>query len=557
VPGTYKAWTSNTQGTTTFNSVAYSGEYWVAVGNTGTLYYKQGSPSGAWTSNSQGSTTFRSVEYGNGYWVAVGDSGTLYYKSGANPAGAWTSNAQGSDNINAVIYANGNWVCAGARYIRYHASDPTGAWTTGLDLTTSTGQNTFWGLGYDGTYLVAVGGQYSTKQHRSATDPSAWTSRSDGSQMPYYCAVGGPVYDGTINWAYGEDSLGSGFVRYQTQAEMLASSLVTTSSPNSQAVIRDMCFDTGSGWWVLVGDGGKLRATATHPGTYNYDATEWANNPQGSSALYGVAYGAVAGTHTWVAVGASGTLYYTTNYPLGPSLLQAGLSNQSITSPMTITDPGNQRWAGQLEYLLVEYHPGNAVTVSDSSWTSLGTQEISAQTGLAIWWRVLATDNATCGNVSQTTTDHLAAHIVQVLDVDNHTGAIPYSVSSFSQDTGSNTSVSVAGVTTTQDDELVMVIVTTGFDPGSNVPIISGWTNASLDTLTEGIDWGHTTGNGGGLAMAFGRKTTPGASGTTTATLVNAAQKCHNVHSHKPKKKPVVVSNQAEKLMVTASPQRW
>src|SRR3972149_8839219 len=76
------AWTSNAQGTTPFLAVAYGNGYWVAVGETGALWYKT-SPDGACASNAQGTPSFRGVAYATGYWAAGGGSGTLWYKGTA------------------------------------------------------------------------------------------------------------------------------------------------------------------------------------------------------------------------------------------------------------------------------------------------------------------------------------------------------------------------------------------------------------------------------------------------------------------------------------------
>ena len=48
---------------------------------------------------------------------------------------------------------------------------------------------------------------------------------------------------------------------------------------------------------------------------------------------------------------------------------------------------------------------------------------------------------------------------------------------------------------------------------------LSGWTNSNLTSLTERVDGGTTSGNGGGFGVATGVKATAGAYGTTTATL--------------------------------------
>ena len=76
----------NNQGGAYLYGVAYGNGYWVAVGYSGTLYYKAGTPDGTWIANNQGSANLYGVAYSNGYWVAVGSSGTLYHKTKTLPA---------------------------------------------------------------------------------------------------------------------------------------------------------------------------------------------------------------------------------------------------------------------------------------------------------------------------------------------------------------------------------------------------------------------------------------------------------------------------------------
>jgi len=111
----------------TLHSIAYGSGYWVAVGDSGALYYAT-DPTGSWTSNTQGTAHFYDVGYGNGYWVAVGVTGTLRYRS-ANPAGAWTSNPQGSGTLYGVHYYNTYWVAVGASGAVWYTTNSTGAWT--------------------------------------------------------------------------------------------------------------------------------------------------------------------------------------------------------------------------------------------------------------------------------------------------------------------------------------------------------------------------------------------------------------------------------------------
>jgi hypothetical protein len=65
--------------TTNIRRVAYGGDRWVAVGDSGKMAYStDGVPWTAATSTFGGSV-IRGLAYGGGKWVAVGDSGRMAY----------------------------------------------------------------------------------------------------------------------------------------------------------------------------------------------------------------------------------------------------------------------------------------------------------------------------------------------------------------------------------------------------------------------------------------------------------------------------------------------
>jgi len=84
-----------------------------------------------------------------------------------------------------------------------------------------------------------------------------------------------------------------------------------------------------------------------------------------------------------------------------------------------------------------------------------------------------------------------------------------------------STSVTFPTVTTTEDGCLVVNAVAWSTD--SAAAQASSWTNASLASITEIQDSGSTAGNGGGISVAIGVKTSAGAVSGTTATLGTAA----------------------------------
>lgn len=97
----------------------------------------------------------------------------------------------------------------------------------------------------------------------------------------------------------------------------------------------------------------------------------------------------------------------------------------------------------------------------------------------------------------------------------------PVDVYATSTDVTTTTAVSIPGATTTANNCRVVAIATSGFD--TTAAQFSGWTNASLSSLTEIFDAGGDSGNGGVIGVATGGKAVAGAYSATTATLANAA----------------------------------
>lgn len=84
------------------------------------------------TAHSQG---IRSLTYGNGYWAYADNSGGLYYAT--DPTGAWTRKVIVSSGVQfrGIAYGNGTWsICgmqnSGGSGRAYYTTDITGTWTT-------------------------------------------------------------------------------------------------------------------------------------------------------------------------------------------------------------------------------------------------------------------------------------------------------------------------------------------------------------------------------------------------------------------------------------------
>lgn len=100
----------------------------------------------------------------------------------------------------------------------------------------------------------------------------------------------------------------------------------------------------------------------------------------------------------------------------------------------------------------------------------------------------------------------------------------PWDVAAAATEATSDTSATWPGVTTTIADTLILEIISTGSDVSSTANL-GALTNATYSNITERMDNWVISGNGGGIGMVTGEKATAGATGQSTATLVNASSK--------------------------------
>jgi hypothetical protein len=131
----------------------------------------------------------------------------------------------------------------------------------------------------------------------------------------------------------------------------------------------------------------------------------------------------------------------------------------------------------------------------------------------AIWRRLTASEAAP-------TITSAANHKIGIMIVVSgcRTSGNPYEAAPASTELTADTSVSIPGATTTNNDVLCLYAFSTGQDANSTAGA-TGWANASLANVAEQMDNWRNVGTGGGLAMASGEKATAGATGAMTATL--------------------------------------
>lgn len=158
--------------------------------------------------------------------------------------------------------------------------------------------------------------------------------------------------------------------------------------------------------------------------------------------------------------------------------------------------------------------------VPPSGWATVFTSTVATGTVtelVCLWRRVVG------GDVAPSIADpgdHIIARMIIVRGC--VTTGNPWDIAPTSQELAADTTVSIPGGTTSVADCLVLAAFSTGQDISSTAGA-TGWTNASLASLTERMDGWTTNGNGGGFAMASGEKAAAGVVSATTATLSLAA----------------------------------
>lgn len=177
-------------------------------------------------------------------------------------------------------------------------------------------------------------------------------------------------------------------------------------------------------------------------------------------------------------------------------------------------------WAAN-DIILLPVETENQVVTPPTGWAIATSGQVIVSTGtitrLTVLWR-----RAVAGMTAPTVTDpgdHAVGRTIAIrgcVTVGN-----PWNITASATETLSDTSVSCPGLTTTAPDCLIVNVFSTGTDVASTTHV-SGWTNASLTSVTERMDNWVSAGLGGGIGMATGGKATAGAVSATTATIITA-----------------------------------
>lgn len=200
---------------------------------------------------------------------------------------------------------------------------------------------------------------------------------------------------------------------------------------------------------------------------------------------------------------------------------QAAGTAQSGTGAVSPAWPAHQ--IDDIALLFIESTGGGTATLStpagflpvDNSPQSTGSG--TAGTRLTVFWA-----RATSAGMATPTVADAGNHVyAQIL---TYRGAIasgnPWDISGGGVKATASTSVTIAGVSTTAVNTLIVQACSK--DTDTTAAGFSAQTNANLTGLTERVDAGTTSGNGGGFAVWDGGLATAGPTGDTTATVTSS-----------------------------------
>lgn len=205
-----------------------------------------------------------------------------------------------------------------------------------------------------------------------------------------------------------------------------------------------------------------------------------------------------------------------------PTFVAAG----TVSSGTTTAAPGIPAgYAADDIFLMFVESNWNEPVATPTDWAvvdgfpkSNGSAVTGASTLSCFWKRATASESApTVADPG----DHIVAQIFGFRGCRKY--GVPWDgVATAANDTP-GTSASCPTITTNSVNNLVVNAVTTGTDAASTAAF-SGWTNASLGSVTEIGDIDASAGAGGGFGVATGTKAALGAVSATTATLASSAQ---------------------------------
>lgn len=196
-----------------------------------------------------------------------------------------------------------------------------------------------------------------------------------------------------------------------------------------------------------------------------------------------------------------------------------------LSSTLAVTPVWPSHIPGDIALLFVESAnqtislstPSGFVEVLNSP-QGTGTAAGVASTRLAVYW-CRATTSAQAAPTIAASGDHNGGQILTFrgcIDSGN-----PWDATVGDVLAAASTTVTIPGLTTSLADCLIVAACAEGTDSATGQ--FSGWTNASLASITQRSNSGTISGNGGGFGVATGVQTAAGVVSTTGATLATSS----------------------------------
>lgn len=197
-----------------------------------------------------------------------------------------------------------------------------------------------------------------------------------------------------------------------------------------------------------------------------------------------------------------------------PSVRSVG----TFASGTTSCTPGlPSGWQQNDFFVLIAECDDSETPNNPSGYTFVDSGNDATDVKLSVWVR-RATASESAPTVDGTS-NHVHAVMAAVQGAD--TAGSPYALGGFTDNSGVGAGGVFAGMTTSVDDALVLMLSAIG-DNANDAENLSAYANSNLTSVTEHFDQAETTGTGGGLGIASGVKASAGGTGNSTATHDNA-----------------------------------
>jgi hypothetical protein len=308
---------------------------------------------------------------------------------------------------------------------------------------------------------------------------------------------------------------------------------ITTTDAGSMVVAA--CLSSGP--MTAPGESGPFTVSQTNPATPNTRLIDAYHIP-GSIGTY-------TPTFTWTTTNRTSSVATAEFFPAASSTPKSDTDTGVGTEDFDLVKPGYPalRGVGAVadgagvispglpadtavgDLLMMFLETTRTDTITVSGWTELFAQPTgtdATENKLQVFYRIATGTDPTA---TSDPADHAVARILGI-KAGTFDPITPFDITAYNIDNFADTTGAIIGATTTVPKCVVLVVNTTGFDPGSSSAAeFSAWTNTDLDAFTERIDNITAIGSGGGIGVASGMYVGPGTFGNTSVVLVGASYK--------------------------------